>query len=164
MSRLPDDLVRCFEAYYGDDYYRWFGSIIGMKCTNPVERGAVKEEWAHIAYGDPKVARFVPGLAERLELYRQSQPTIAGWLDRSKARGTGKKPYANAAKECQRFESRVMIQGAAGILMREHPDLPLITIHDAIGTRESGIPIVLDALIRAWAPEGIIPRFKVEAA
>src|SRR5262249_26288115 len=104
-------------------------------------------------------AKHVPGWPEKREAYRRVQPTVADWQDRVKH-----PDYKDAPRLCQQFESRVMIQGAVGILMREHPDLPLITIHDGFATTYHGIPLVLDAFIRSWATEGIIPLFKVEPA
>jgi hypothetical protein len=160
LSDLPDDLAEFFAIYAGGDFYRWLASeVLRMPCGSPAERDAVKEAWAHLVYCNPFKSRFVPGWPENWERYRARQPTIAGWLEVSK-----RSDHAAAAILCQQFEARVMLQVACRDLLEHHPGLPVITIHDAIMTTEAGIEIVEDALRRAWAAEGVVPRFKIEPA
>jgi hypothetical protein len=130
-----------------------------LSCDHTWERDVVKEDWAHHTFCNPKKAMHVPGYPELKEACRLHQPSVEAWLDKVK-----REDHREAPRLCQQFESRVMIQGAVAILMREQPDLPIITIHDGFATIPDGVPLVLDAFIRAWAPEGIIPRFKIEPA
>ena len=101
----------------------------------------------------------MPGWADNWDRYKSKQPTIAAWLNRVKTPN-----HASAAIRCQRVEASVMVRRVVADLMANHPTVPLVTIHDAILTVEDGIPIVEQAITRAWAVEGVIPRMKVEPA
>lgn len=164
VGAVPPDLDRFFEVYADGDIYAWLADeVLDMPCRCKPERDAVKEAWAHLVYGNPRKSQFVPGWTEAWARYQDRQETIAGWLERTK-RCTCDQPakkcrcYGEAARECQRFESRVMIQGVVRDLMERHPELPIVAIHDAIATTPEGIPIVMESIRRCWEPEGRLPR------
>jgi hypothetical protein len=45
--------------------------------------------------------------------------------------------------------------------MREHPALPIVTIHDALLVPPGGEEIVAAAIRRTWADDGVEPTLKV---
>ena len=80
-------------------------------------------------------------------------PTVWGFIHGYK-RAHG---YRELAREMQRQESRLMIEGACGRLMTEHPDCPVITIHDSILTTEPWIETVSTAIKYEFGQIGIQP-------
>lgn len=65
--------------------------------------------------------------------------------------------YRELAREMQRQESRLMIQGACGRLMDEHHDCPVVTIHDSILTTEPWVSTVSTAIKYEFGQIGIQP-------
>ncbi len=152
---LPPDLIEFFEQYEaGVDYYVWFASKIGMPCETEDERGDVKEAWAWLVYDEPQW--HIPVWRKRWEAYSESCPSIASWLERTK-----RYDYREAARECQRYESRLMIQEVCRDLLENHPAMPILTIHDAIMAPDEGLDAVSETIRRVWGREGVAPRLKV---
>ena len=55
-----------------------------------------------------------------------------------------------------------MIGGAAARLVRERPDLPFLTVHDAVVCRPGDAAFVADVIRDAWTDHyGTAPRLKV---
>ena len=86
-------------------------------------------------------------------------PTVASALERLKQGG-----YRNAARTLQRRESNLMILGACGSLVEEHPDIALLTIHDSILTRRDDAGVVDDVIRRTWRSAGVTPHLKSKLA
>ncbi|MCG3147935.1 MAG: hypothetical protein PCFJNLEI_01376 [Verrucomicrobiae bacterium] len=70
--------------------------------------------------------------------------------------------YRDLACQMQRAESRLMIEGVCGRLMRTHPDCPLVTIHDSIMTTPAWVEIVRGAILEEFDRIGIQPTLHVE--
>jgi hypothetical protein len=70
--------------------------------------------------------------------------------------------YRDLACQMQRAESKLMIEGVCGRLMREHPDCPLVTIHDSIMTTAAWVEVVRDAILIEFGKIGIRPTLHVE--
>lgn len=149
------DLSEFFRDYPTVDFYRWVAPKFGMPCETEDERDAVKRAWAWLVFDKPRWN--IPEWRSRWEEYRRACPSVAGWLVKAK-----EKDYREAARTCQRFESRLMIQGVCGRLMVDHPDLPILTIHDAILTRPDGVGVVCDAIRDTWATVGAEPALKIK--
>lgn len=66
--------------------------------------------------------------------------------------------YQNLARDCQRLESRLMIDGAVGSLLVAEPSIPILTIHDAILTTATYIPAVKSAIIAEFGRHGMTPK------
>jgi hypothetical protein len=62
--------------------------------------------------------------------------------------------HANLIRELQRQESSFVIETVAADLCEHHPDLFIITLHDAIFTVPEGVPIVIEAFERGFAKIG----------
>jgi hypothetical protein len=155
VPNLPPDLVEFFDQYAtGVDFYIWFASKVGLPCATDAERGDVKKAWAWLVYDEPRWQ--IPAWRRMWEAYRAACPTIASWLERAK-----RDDYREAARECQRHEAELMIQGVVGQLLEHHPDLPVLTIHDAIMAPEDGLQTVCDVIRRVWRREGVIPQLKI---
>jgi hypothetical protein len=70
--------------------------------------------------------------------------------------------YRDLACQMQRAESKLMIEGACGRLMREHPGCPLVTIHDSIMTTAAWVEVVRDAILVEFGRIGIHPTLHIE--
>lgn len=70
--------------------------------------------------------------------------------------------YKDLACQMQKAESKLVIEGVCGRLMREHPDCPLVTIHDAILTTPEWVDEVRRTMLEEFAKIGIHPTLRVE--
>ena len=62
--------------------------------------------------------------------------------------------HANMIRQLQREESKLVIETVAAHLLIRHPDLFVLTLHDAIFTAPGGIPLVLREFERAFDETG----------
>ncbi len=69
--------------------------------------------------------------------------------------------YQNLARDCQRLESRIMIDGVAGSLLAE-PSIPIVTIHDAILTTAAHVPSVEAAVLAEFRRLGATPKIRAD--
>ena len=60
----------------------------------------------------------------------------------------------------QRAESATVIHGACETLRQAAPHVPLLTIHDSIGTTAEHLPHVLEVFKTAFKGLGLSPTFK----
>lgn len=64
----------------------------------------------------------------------------------------------------QQQESRVMIGRVAARLLREAPDMPLLTVHDSVLVPAEFVPMVQTVIAEEWEAEfGVVPRLKVSS-
>ena len=70
--------------------------------------------------------------------------------------------YAELAREMQRRESKLMIEGVCGRLMDEHPDCPVVTVHDSILTTPGWVETVSATIKDEFAHLGIHPTLKTK--
>lgn len=64
------------------------------------------------------------------------------------------------ARDCQRCESGMLIDGACASLLRQFPDAAFLTIHDAILTTAAFLPFVASAIWQQFGELGIRPTLK----
>lgn len=160
LGAVTPDLIEFFEKYAaGEDFYRWFAGKIEMDCRTDPERDRVKLMWSWLVYDEPDDAAV---WRRAWKAFCRSCPSVARWLEAVK-QNAGPKPYKEAARTCQRFESRLMIDGVVGELMERCPDMPILTVHDAILVHPENADIVRDAIARVWLREaGFEPRIKIK--
>jgi len=85
-------------------------------------------------------------------------PTVWGFITDWKRRHG----YRDLACQMQRAESKLMIEGVCGRLMREHPDCPLVTIHDSIMTPQEWVEIVRATISDEFSRIEIRPTLHIE--
>jgi hypothetical protein len=113
-------------------------------------RDQAKDSVQVCMFGDLPTMQQTPAY----QVIRRYWPGIADYLTRSKSEGR----YQAVAEQCQRLESRLMIDGVAMEFARRHPDKPIVTIHD-----ELMVPVDLageaEALIgEVWGRIGLRPK------
>lgn len=59
----------------------------------------------------------------------------------------------------QRFESKLILERICGRLMTDFPTMPLLTIHDAIGSTEEHMPTIQRVMEEEYAIVGLRPSF-----
>ena len=95
----------------------------------------------------PSIARFI---------YESKSGNLPQWSNVKKA------PHKRTAALCQRFESLTMIDDVIGVMMREHPDVGVLTIHDALLVPED-FGVRAKAIIEnAWASFGVKPKVRLK--
>lgn len=77
-------------------------------------------------------------------------------------RATKRKDYRHLAHALQRTESQFVIHTVCNRLMRDHPDLPVLTIHDSILTSDP--VLVRNIMAHEFWKLGLMPQLRVEAA
>ncbi len=109
----------------------------------PLARKDVKHQFIIMLFANNSTTARLP----IFKVVKRRWPGVAQFIVKSKA-----KCYQNLARECQRFESRIMIDTVAGELAKE---IPLVTIHDSIICRQSDVDRVAEALRTGFAKNGV---------
>jgi hypothetical protein len=147
---LPSDLVDYLDACSSGSYYETLGDVLGMRCDSPSARDRVKRASCWLIMGEPPLGS--PAWIR----YSAKWPTLAGFLERIK-----RDDHRRAAWLLQRAESSLVIHGACGDLMRDRPDIPILTVHDAILTPARYVWDAASALRLPWERLGVTPKLKV---
>ena len=72
------------------------------------------------------------------------------------------KGYKWIGQELQRLESKAIINGVCTVLMENHPEIPIITVHDSILTPPDYLPTVQSVLDDWFSGYPMSPTFKVK--
>jgi hypothetical protein len=148
-STLPSDLVDYLDACASGKYYEVLADLLGMRYS-PASRDRVKRASCWLIMGAPPLG------APAWLRYSRRWPTVASFLEQIK-----RDDYRHAAWLLQRAESSLVILGACGDLMRDRPDIPILTVHDAILTPARYVRDVASALRLPWERLGVTPKLKV---
>lgn len=95
---------------------------------------------------------------QEMEIFKAIQgrwPDVARFVIESK-----KSDYRNLAHQCQRLESRIMINGVCGEIFRKRPEAILVTIHDSIMTTPDLLGLVQQTIRDEFAKEGVWVHLK----
>lgn len=77
-------------------------------------------------------------------------------------RAAKRKDYTHLACLMQRLESTIMINRVCRSLMDEHPDVPVVTIHDSIMTTPDHVGLVSRLIRREFNRVGLTPMLSVD--
>src|SRR5262249_12912380 len=100
--------------------------------------------------------RHPNALRARFEAYC---PPVAAFL-----RDVRRKDHRRAARLLQNAEATLFVHRICGRLLREHPDAPLLTKHDAVGTTPAHAVAVAGVILDEFAKLGLRPTLKVTGA
>jgi len=129
-----------------------------------VKDGLVYERFQHangIATRDlakDKFFKAVYGRASNLGPFEKLYPTVADVLRTLKT----EHGYKWVPCEMQRRESQVVLRGAADRLRRDHPDVPIITVHDSIMTTTENMDLVRQIILEAFEGQAVIPQLRIK--
>jgi hypothetical protein len=116
----------------------------------PLTRKDVKRQFLVMLFADVSTTRRMP----MFDMVSSEWPSLADYILNAK-----RDCYQNLARDCQRLESRLMIDDAAGSLLAE-PSIPIVTIHDAILTTAAHVPAVESAVIAEFGWLGVTPTIR----
>src|SRR5690606_15005808 len=109
--------------------------------------GEVKTKlFAEVFFGKRKKGRLLTG-------FRKLYPKMAHLIEWVK-----RHDYRHLAHELQRIESSIVIDDACEVMRLQHPDVPILTIHDAILTIPEQADLVTGVLRSAFNRRGVNPR------
>lgn len=135
-------------------YWQTIGRVTVEVDPSKWDRSNIKKAFLMVLF-----ARWDDTLAN--PLYRVLElhfPQLAAFIRSVKEGGS----YQKLAQFCQRTESNLMIQGVCGRLMRDYPDLPVLTIHDALIVPESHQEAVVACIRAVYAKVGLSPSMEVK--
>ncbi len=118
---------------------------------SPLERSHIKRAFLVMMFADTKTMCQLPIYT----VMKRWFPTVAEFLIESK-----REAYQELARSCQRWESRLMIDGACAEIIDNYPDAILVTVHDAILTQPRFVETVENAIRRQFWQLGIVPLLK----
>lgn len=119
----------------------------------PLRRSDIKRQFLIMLFADVETTR-------RMAIYDvvgATWPSIADFILQAKA-----VEYQDLARQCQRAESAIMVDGVCSRLMQTQARVPLITIHDGIGTTAVYVEQVVDAIAAEFARFGIQPMIRTK--
>jgi hypothetical protein len=89
------------------------------------------------------------------DLFRTEFPTVFDFICEQKSSG-----YQELARNMQRAEANLMIDTVCLRLMKHHPEIPVVTIHDSILTTAEHLPTVKRIITEEFARMGLKPTLK----
>jgi hypothetical protein len=92
------------------------------------------------------------------DVFRRRFPSVYRFVRETNKDGW---EHANLIRRLQQEESRLVIETVAANLVAQHPELFVLTLHDAIYTTANGIPVVLNAFEAAFRNAGYPMWLKV---
>jgi len=148
LSGIPEDLRQFAERTSRGEFYEVF-----------LERGQwtrdeLKPLVFQILYGHKGVILN----AELTEAFRDAFPTVFSMVTKLKT----EKGYKWVGMELQRRESSVIIKGVCNRLRVEHPEVPVVTVHDSLMTTEEHVHLVRELMTREFGRFPMVPRFRVK--
>lgn len=93
-----------------------------------------------------------------IDLFRTDFPTMWEFI-RSHKKAHG---YKELSRQMQRDESKLMIENICGRLMSEHPEAPVVTIHDSIMTTSGHVDAVMRVMREEFRRIGANPTLTVD--
>ena len=75
---------------------------------------------------------------------------------------TKRDDYRTLARDLQRMEATIIIDGVCGHLMEHHPDTPVLSIHDEIIAPQDMSNLVHQLLISEFGKYGLTPKVAIE--
>lgn len=125
---------------------RWHRHAI----DRPLQRKDIKRQYLVMLFANVATTKAMP----LFKVVGNEWPALADYILAAKS-----DCYQELARECQRLESRLMIDGAAGALLND-PAIPVITIHDSIMTTSKYQAAVKEAIIQQFGGMGVKPHIK----
>lgn len=105
--------------------------------------------FADVFYGRPKASTALT------ELFRAEFPAVYDFICDQK-----RECYQDLARKMQRAEAHLMIDTVCLRLMKHHPEIPVVTIHDSILTTSAHLPAVKRIILEEFARSGLQPTLK----
>lgn len=145
-STYPSDLIDYLSACVAGRFYEELAEVLGLREAKPrggrpatSKRDRAKGQSNFLIMGDP-----LPNAPPWLR-FAKRWPTVAGYL-----RWVKRDDYSHSSHALQRKESDIMIGEVGSAMLRDHPGIPAVPIHDGILTPPWAAELVADVIRRAW--------------
>lgn len=113
------------------------------------DRSKLKEKlFTDVFFGRQKSGRLLRG-------FKRLYPTMGRLIEYVK-----RNDYKHLSWTLQRIESEIVIEDACEVMRVDHPNVPILTIHDAILTVPESAELVEDVLKSAFRRRGVSPLIK----
>jgi hypothetical protein len=158
---LSDDERRYIEiCEEGRIYEYMIDRLKGVGLT--VTRDGIKPEFFRLYYGPARpVSSFNSEVSKAFaRLFAADFPGILQVVNAVKKQAGY---YEYLVRKMQNVESTLVIGTICQRLMREHPDVPLLTIHDSIATTAAHAPLVRRVIVEEFLRAELRPMIKSEA-
>ncbi len=116
------------------------------------DRRSFKTEFFHMLYGPVTDSPMT-------KVMQREFPSVMAFIKWHKRRRHG---YKELAREMQRAESKLIIEGVCGRVMELYPNIPLVTVHDSILTTQQFVPTVRAVIEEEFSKLGINPTIKTK--
>ncbi len=147
---IPEDLMNLLKTCSEGKFYEDFAN------RSHWTREKVKRKIFQVIFGTTSLMEKSPiGLT-----FKQLYPTAYDLIVRLK-KGKG---YEWIGRELQRRESRSIINGVCERLREDHPEIPVVTVHDSLMVPDEDIPIVQAILHDHFSQFALPPSFKIKPA
>lgn len=139
------------DAIAGGLYHR-FGEAVGCKR----DRNKAKKRIISTLFGYPRERKYNPKYVEAFSLlYPHTWAAVDAYVRSA--------PAANLACVLQRYESTVMIEGAAAAFTEQYPDVPLLTLHDGFVVPRAFADEATRCITDAFRTLcGVVPTVKID--
>lgn len=144
---LKEDVRKYIELVEKGELYDFFGE------NSSLSRKEFKEKiFKDVLFGKNRI------VTELTKEFARLFPSVMKFIRRIKQGN-----YRRLAWIMQREESRLMIDTICGRLMREHEELPLLTIHDSVLTTEEHVGVVEKVIREEFHECGVSPTIRMES-
>jgi hypothetical protein len=151
---LPPDLVKYLRRCERGEFYEKLMSRRERE-RRPGYRAKFKDRVFRLFFGKAKqTGKFVNRLRER---FKGKYPTVWGVLAALKKRN-----YRHSSHVLQNFEATIFVHRICRRLMSENPAVPVLTIHDSIGTTAAHVGRVEEAIRHEFEKLGVKPTLSTE--
>jgi hypothetical protein len=146
---LPPDLQQYLEVCQRGEFYESLGD----------DREAVKKAMMHILFDRT-------GYRSEIKFrFGQLYPTVSQFLYDLKTKNSLPREdrYKYPSHLLQNFEASLFIGRICRRLMKERPDIPVLTLHDSLYSTKQFVDDLLRLMQEEFARIGLLPTFKMEA-
>lgn len=145
-----DDIIRFADLCEDGAIYEYLSSRAGLVALS---RDEIKVKfYTDILFGRSQY------VTDFTRLFAAEFPTVMAVI-----RSAKKRDYCDLARTLQKIESNLMIHRVCRRLLLEHPNVPVITIHDSIMTTPGNVELVRGVMAEEFGRVGLHPKFKLES-
>ena len=119
----------------------------------PSDKGELKEAFLSKLFGTIRTMQRSPVY----NVFARAFPEIARYLIASKTNN-----YRQTSWDCQKLESRLMIDGACTSVLTNYPEVVLLTVHDAVLVQQKLVGAVESAIQDQFRSVGVTPTLKID--
>lgn len=158
--------VQCFLTNTLDHDHYIYDTLAKLAGCEHEDKATRKGNTFHILYGrnnqptpyQTALNRHFPHVSQFIKAYKEIEGPRAKVKEKDKHKD---KSHSILAQDMQAAESNWMFDGVCKRLTREHPHIPIFSIHDALLTTPEHVTTVSDVMYQEMFKLGIRARFEI---